>query len=148
MPGTSTLDHPPVLGAVQVVPPRSLRSLRGLHLDRTCAPAILARTEEPDHNEQPPDQLDLRDNSASTKPGTVHPPAQLLFRLVSAAYERRSLAIGSHWPFEQWGRFLPEHTTAVSLLDRLLHHCHVVVTDGESYRMREAKTRGDGRPST
>ena len=48
--------------------------------------------------------------------------AQLLFRLVAAAYERRSLGIASHWPFEYWGRFLPEHTTAVSLLDRLLHH--------------------------
>jgi len=56
--------------------------------------------------------------------------AQLLFRFVAAAYERRSLGIGSHWPFESWGRFLPEHTTAVSLLDRLLHHCHVVVTNG------------------
>lgn len=74
--------------------------------------------------------------------------AQLLFRLVSGAYERRSLAIASHWPFDQWGRFLPEHTTAVSLLDRLLHHCHVVVTNGESYRMREARTRGAKPPST
>lgn len=69
---------------------------------------------------------------------------QLLFRLVSGAYERRSLAIASHWPFEQWGRFLPEHTTAVSILDRLLHHATVVVTDGESYRMRQARQeRGD-----
>jgi DNA replication protein DnaC len=68
--------------------------------------------------------------------------AQLLFRLVSAAYERRSLGIGSHWPFDQWGRLLPEHTTAVSLLDRLLHHANVVVTDGGSYRMREARARG------
>jgi DNA replication protein DnaC len=58
--------------------------------------------------------------------------AQLLFRFVAAAYERRSLGIGSHWPFESWGRFLPEHTTAVSLLDRLLHHCHVVITSGDS----------------
>ena len=33
--------------------------------------------------------------------------------------ERRSLGIGSHSPFESWGRFLPEHATAVSLLDRL-----------------------------
>jgi DNA replication protein DnaC len=56
--------------------------------------------------------------------------AQLLFRFVAAAYERRSLGIGSHWPFESWGRFLPEHTTAVSMLDRLLHHCHVVCTSG------------------
>lgn len=68
--------------------------------------------------------------------------AQLLFRFVAAAYERRSLGIGSHWPFESWGRFLPEHTTAVSLLDRLLHHCHNVVTDGESYRMKQAQARG------
>jgi DNA replication protein DnaC len=56
--------------------------------------------------------------------------SQLLFRLVSAAYERRSLGIASHWPFESWGRFLPEHTTAVSLLDRLLHHANVVVMKG------------------
>ena len=70
--------------------------------------------------------------------------AQLLFRFVAAAYERRSLGIGSHWPFESWGRFLPEHTTAVSMLDRLLHHCHVVVTDGDSYRMKQARARGGG----
>ena len=66
---------------------------------------------------------------------------QLLFRLVAGAYERRSLAIGSHWPFEQWGRFLPEQTTAVSILDRLLHHATVVITDGESYRMKDAQHR-------
>jgi DNA replication protein DnaC len=68
--------------------------------------------------------------------------SQLLFRLVSAAYERRSLGIASHWPFESWGRFLPEHTTAVSLLDRLLHHANVVVTSGDSYRMRQARAKG------
>jgi DNA replication protein DnaC len=69
---------------------------------------------------------------------------QLLFRFVAAAYERRALGIASHWPFESWGRFLPEHTTAVSLLDRLLHHANVVVTDGESYRMRQARTKQGG----
>ena len=68
--------------------------------------------------------------------------AQLLFRFVAAAYERRALGIASHWPFEEWGRFLPEHTTAASLLDRLLHHAHVVVTSGDSYRMREARGKG------
>jgi DNA replication protein DnaC len=71
--------------------------------------------------------------------------AQLLFRFVAAAYERRSLGIGSHWPFESWGRFLPEHTTAVSLLDRLLHHSIVVVTEGESFRMRQARSQGGTR---
>jgi DNA replication protein DnaC len=74
--------------------------------------------------------------------------AQLLFRFVAAAYERRSLGIASHWPFESWGRFLPEHTTAVSMLDRLLHHCHTVVTDGDSYRMRQARAKGATRLKT
>lgn len=55
---------------------------------------------------------------------------QLLFRLVAAGYERRSLAVASHWPFEQWGRFLPEHTTAASILYRPLHHAIIVVTSG------------------
>lgn len=70
-----------------------------------------------------------------------HTGAQLLFRFVAAAYERRALGIASHWPFEEWGRFLPEHTTAVSLLDRLLHHSIVVITDGESFRMKQSKAR-------
>jgi len=91
------------------------------------------------------------------KPRTTIPAAfaplddtgdQLLFRLVAAAYERRALGIASHWSFEDWGRFLPEHTTAVSLLDRLLHHPISVVTSGQSYRMREAKTRSGGTPRT
>jgi DNA replication protein DnaC len=68
--------------------------------------------------------------------------AQLLFRFVAAAYERVALGVASHWPFDQWGRFLPEPSSAVSLLDRLIHHSIVVVTDGESFRMREAKAKG------
>jgi DNA replication protein DnaC len=39
---------------------------------------------------------------------------------------------------------MPEHTTAVSLLDRLLHHAQVVVTSGDSYRMREARNAKTG----
>ena len=73
---------------------------------------------------------------------------QLLFRFIAAAYERRSLGVGSHWPFESWGKFLPEHTTAVSLLDRLLHHCHTVVTNGDSYRMKQARSKGAATTTT
>ena len=72
--------------------------------------------------------------------------SQLFFRFFVSAYERVSLGIASHWPFEQWGRFLPEHTTTVSMLDRLLHHAVVVVTEGESFRMREARSRGGAPP--
>lgn len=72
---------------------------------------------------------------------------QLLFRFVAAAYERRSLGVASHWPFDQWGRFLPQQSTAASLLDRLLHHAVIVVTDGESFRMKEARSRPPARRS-
>jgi DNA replication protein DnaC len=65
-----------------------------------------------------------------------HTGAQLLFRVIAAAYERRSLAIASHSPFEQWGRFLPDQATGTSLLDRLCHHAHIVTTSGDSYRLR------------
>src|SRR3984893_10083317 len=67
---------------------------------------------------------------------------QLLFRFGAAAYARRSLGLASHWPFNEWGHFLPEQTTAVSLIDRLLHHAVVVVTACESFRLREARSRG------
>jgi DNA replication protein DnaC len=72
---------------------------------------------------------------------------QLFFRVVAGAYERRALGVASHFGFDKWGHFLPEHTTAASLLDRLIHHATVVVTSGESYRMREAREKGGARKS-
>lgn len=66
--------------------------------------------------------------------------ANHLFRLVSAAYETRSLVVTSNWPFEQWTNFLPDVTAASAILDRVLHHCEVVVLEGDSYRLREART--------
>lgn len=72
--------------------------------------------------------------------------AQLLFRLVAALYEKRSIATASHWPFEDWGHFLPDETTAVSLLDRLLHHATIITTTGESYRMRHRRKEIRAKP--
>lgn len=71
-----------------------------------------------------------------------HTGCQLLFRLISAAYEKRSIAIASHSPFEDWGRFLPDQPTAVSLLDRLCHHAHIITTTGQSYRLTHRTTGG------
>ncbi|MGE0308109.1 MAG: IS21-like element helper ATPase IstB [Acidimicrobiia bacterium] len=71
-----------------------------------------------------------------------HTGCQLMFRLVAAAYERRSVAIASHSPFEAWGRFLPDQPTAVSLLDRLCHHAHIITTTGDSYRLTHRTTGG------
>ncbi len=72
-----------------------------------------------------------------------HTGCQLMFRLVAAAYERRAVAIASHSPFEAWGRFLPDQPTAVSLLDRLCHHAHIITTSGDSYRLTH-RTTGQG----
>lgn len=71
--------------------------------------------------------------------------ANHLFRLVAAAYEARSLVITANLPFEEWGKFLPDAAVATAILDRFLHHCHVQVFEGESYRLKEARaTSGKG----
>lgn len=71
---------------------------------------------------------------------------QLLFRVVAGAYERRSIGLASHWPFQDWGTFLPIPSTAAAMLDRLLHHSVVVVTSGESWRLKEARARANAWP--
>ena len=65
--------------------------------------------------------------------------AQLLLRFVAAAYERRSLLVASHLPLDVWAASLSSPATGASLVDRLLHHALVVVTEGESFRVREAE---------
>ncbi len=71
---------------------------------------------------------------------------QLLFRVVAGAYERRSIGLASHWPFQDWGTFLPIPSTAAAMLDRLLHHSVVAVTSGESWRLKEARARANAWP--
>lgn len=65
--------------------------------------------------------------------------AEHLFRFVAAAYEKRSLIVTTNVAFERWTSFLPEETVATAILDRFLHHCHVIRLSGESYRLREAR---------
>jgi DNA replication protein DnaC len=62
-----------------------------------------------------------------------------LFRFIAAAYEQRSVAITTNVEFERWTQFLPDAATATAILDRFLHHCHVIALDGESFRLREAR---------
>ena len=65
--------------------------------------------------------------------------AEGLYRLVDAAYERRSLALSTNLHpsgFDQ----LMDKTIASALVDRLMHHAHVIVTDGESVRLADAMT--------
>lgn len=64
--------------------------------------------------------------------------ASLFFQLVSHRYERGATIITTNKPFDQWGQiFGGDQVMAAAILDRLLHHCHIIVTHGPSYRMKE-----------
>lgn len=66
--------------------------------------------------------------------------ANLFFQLVSARYERGSIGVTTNKPFDQWGQvFGGDDVIAAAILDRLLHHSHILVTTGPSYRMKDKK---------
>jgi DNA replication protein DnaC len=67
--------------------------------------------------------------------------AELLFDVVSRAYERISLLVTTNLPFEQWTEILGSERLTGALLDRLTHRVHILEANGESYRLREAKMR-------
>ena len=68
--------------------------------------------------------------------------AEAFYRVVDAAYERRSVAVTSNLHPSGFDTIMPK-TLATATVDRLLHHAHVVLTDGASYRLAEA-TAGKG----
>lgn len=59
-----------------------------------------------------------------------------LFQLVSRAYENVSLIVTSNLDFSEWGTLFASPGTAAAVLDRLLHHAHVITLRGDSYRIR------------
>lgn len=63
--------------------------------------------------------------------------AVLFFQLINARYEHASTVLTSNKGFEEWGTVLGDDVMAAALIDRLMHHCHVVNIRGNSYRMRE-----------
>ena len=62
--------------------------------------------------------------------------AMLFFQLINRRYERASTVLTSNKGFEEWGDVLGDEVMAAALIDRLLHHCHIVNIRGNSYRMR------------
>jgi DNA replication protein DnaC len=66
-----------------------------------------------------------------------HAGAVLFFQLMNRRYERASTVLTSNKGFEQWGEVLGDDVMAAALIDRVLHHCHLVNIRGNSYRMRE-----------
>lgn len=69
--------------------------------------------------------------------------ANLLFQVVAKRYETGSLVLTSNLPFGQWDQtFADDATLTAALLDRLLHHAHVVPISGDSYRLKEKRQAG------
>ena len=67
--------------------------------------------------------------------------AELLFDVVSRAYERQSLVITTNLPFENWMEVMGTERLTGALLDRLTHRMHILEANGESYRLQDAKKR-------
>lgn len=62
--------------------------------------------------------------------------AMLFFQLMARRYEHASTVLTSNQGFESWGEVFGDETMAAALIDRLVHHCHIVNIRGNSYRMR------------
>lgn len=73
----------------------------------------------------------------------------VLFELISARYERRSLLITANQPFGEWGKIFPDHAMTLAAIDRIVHHATILEMNVDSYRRKAAieKTRGAGRPA-
>jgi DNA replication protein DnaC len=72
----------------------------------------------------------------------------VLFELIAARYERRSMLITANQPFGEWGKIFPDQAMTLAAIDRLVHHATILEMNVESYRRREAldRKRGRGRP--
>lgn len=69
--------------------------------------------------------------------------ANLFFNVIAKRYEKGSLILMSNLPFSQWATtFASDTTLTAAMLDRLLHHCHIVQISGESYRLKDKKKIG------
>lgn len=68
--------------------------------------------------------------------------AHVLFQLVSRRYERGSILLTSNRAVSEWGTVFGDPVVATAILDRLLHHSHVLTIRGESYRLREKRRAG------
>jgi DNA replication protein DnaC len=68
--------------------------------------------------------------------------AHLFFQLVVRRYERGSLLVTTNQPVTQWGQVFGDEMIAAAILDRLLHHSHTMLIQGESYRLKQKKRAG------
>lgn len=63
--------------------------------------------------------------------------ANLLFQLINKRYEKHTTIITTNKPFSQWGELFGDNMIANTILDRLVHHSHIVNITGKSYRLKD-----------
>jgi DNA replication protein DnaC len=115
-----THSEPPGL-MTQLLEARDTRTLQRLHKQLERLDLLL---------------LDELGNAPFSKAG-----AELLFEVVSRAYERTSLLVTTSLPFAQWTEVLGSERLTGALLDRLTHRVHILEANGQSYRLQDAKGR-------
>lgn len=67
--------------------------------------------------------------------------AQLMFQVISECYERKSIIITSNLEFSGWNTVLGDNRLTAALINRLVHHSHIVIFSGESYRLQQSMKR-------
>ena len=67
--------------------------------------------------------------------------SQLLFRVVADSYESKSLILTTNLEFSKWGGIFTDEQMAAAMIDRLIHHGHLLIFEGQSYRMTHALMR-------
>lgn len=103
-----------------------LRELNASLADETLEQAIRPYTT--------PDLLVIDEVGLEQVERTIACRAGLMQKVLLPRYEKRSTVITSNVPWESWGEYLGDHLGAGALVDRLLHHSHVLVINGPSWR--------------
>jgi len=67
--------------------------------------------------------------------------AQLLFQVISDCYEQRSIIITTNLEFSRWMSVFYDEQMTAAIIDRLIHHCYLLIFDGQSYRMKQSLMR-------
>lgn len=141
------LSGPPGVGKSHVLSALGLAvCMRGYRVLFTTAAALLMKLIDAKRNHELDRQyrlLDRVDLLLIDELGYIpfeRESTDLLFQLISARYERRSIGLTTNLPFEKWTQVFPDEMTATAVIDRLVHHGAVFGFTGESHRLR---TRGN-----
>ena len=74
--------------------------------------------------------------------------SQLLFRVIADSYESKSLILTTNLEFSKWGGIFTDEQMAAAMIDRLVHHGHLIMFEAKSYRMTHALMRHSAAPKS